>query len=136
MDGSRFSLWYLNNRTFKVFNKESKMNRYEAETLVKSAFPAVPYSESKHINVKGDKSPFDGDIAYWSERESKYYDSTTAKVLKKQNYTCGHCGLKFVGDERIHLHHINGKHSDWNAKNLVAIHESCHEYHHMSKSES
>lgn len=61
MDGSRFSLWYLSNRTFKVFNKEPKMNRYEAETLVKKAFPAVPYSENKHINVKSDYSPFNGD---------------------------------------------------------------------------
>jgi RNA-directed DNA polymerase len=136
MDGSRFSLWYLSNRTFKVFNKESKINRYEAQTLVKNAFPAVPYSENKHINVKGDYSPFNGDIVYWSERESKYDDGTTAKALKKQNHTCGNCGLKFVGDERIHLHHINGIHSDGNAKNLVAIHQSCHQYHHMSKSRS
>lgn len=136
MDGSRFSLWYLNNRAFKVFLKEPKMNRYVAETLVKKSFPAVPYSEAKHIPVKGDYSPFNGDIVYWSERESRFYDGTTAKALKKQNHTCGQCGLKFVGDERIHLHHINGKHSDWNAKNLVAIHQSCHQYIHMSKSES
>lgn len=74
--------------------------------------------------------------AYWSERESKHYDGATAKVLKKQNHRCGYCGLKFVGDERIHLHHINGVHSDWNVKNLVAIHQSCHQFHHMSKSES
>lgn len=136
MDGSRFSLWYLSHRAFKVFNKESRMNRYEAETLAKKAFPAVPYSENKHISVKGDKTPFDGDIVYWSERESKHYGGTTAKALKKQNHTCGYCGLKFVGDERIHLHHINGKHNDWNAKNLLAIHQSCHQYHHMSKSGS
>jgi RNA-directed DNA polymerase len=134
MDGSRFSLWHVNHRAFKVFNKESKQDRYSSKKLLDKAFPAVPYSESKHVNVKGKKSPFDGDIAYWSERNSKLYDGETSKALKRQNHACGHCGMKCTSEERVHLHHTDGNHSNWKIKNLIAIHESCHDYIHMSKS--
>jgi RNA-directed DNA polymerase len=136
MDGARFRIWHIQNRTFKVFNKEAKLNRYSAERLVKEAFPAVPYSENKHINVKGAKSPFDGDITYWSERNSKLYDGATSQALKRLNHRCGHCGLKMLSDEKVHLHHIDGNHSNWKKNNLLAVHESCHDYIHMSKSES
>ena len=133
MDGARFSLWFLNHRTWKVFNKETK-NDYKSTTkLINKAFPSVPYSENKHVNVKGEKSPFDGDIAYWSERNSKLYDDETSKALKRQNQTCGHCGLKCTSEEQVHLHHIDGNHSNWKIKNLVALHESCHDYQHMGK---
>ncbi len=133
MDGSRFSLWHINNRAFKVFNKETKQNRYTSRKLVEKAFPAVPYSENRHINVKRDKSPFDGDLVYWSERNSKLYFGDTSKALQRQNHRCGHCGLKLLSDEKVNLHHIDGNHSNWKHKNLLAIHESCHDYIHMSK---
>jgi len=136
MDGSRFSLWHIRLRTFRVFNKEPKQTRYSVEKLIEKALPAVPYSENKHVNVKGDKSPFDGDIAYWSERNSKLYYGDTSKALKRQNHTCGHCGLKIFGEEKVHLHHVDGNHNNWRQKNLLAVHESCHDYTHTSKSES
>jgi 5-methylcytosine-specific restriction endonuclease McrA len=136
MDSSRFSLYHIQNRAFKVFNKETKKNRYTSKKLLDKAFPAVPYSENKHINVKGDKSPFDGDLVYWSERNSKLYDGDTSKALKRQNHTCGYCGLKLLSDEKVHLHHVDGNHSNWKHKNLLAIHKSCHDYIHMSKSSS
>ena len=132
MDGSRFSLWHTNHRTWKVFNKEAKNDRESTSKLIEKAFPAVPCSENKHINVIGNKSPFDGDMAYWSERNSKLYDDETSKALKRQNHTCGHCGLKCISEERVHLHHIDGNHNNWKNKNLLAVHESCHDYIHMS----
>jgi len=136
MDGSRFSLWHMNNRAFKVFNKETKQNRYTSGSLIDKAFPKVPYSENKHINVKGNKSPFDGDLTYWSERNSKLYEGVTSKVLKRQNHSCAKCGLKTTSDERVHLHHKDGNHHNWKQNNLEALHESCHDYIHMSKGES
>jgi RNA-directed DNA polymerase len=136
INGARFSLWFMNHRTFKVFLKEPRMNRDEAEKLIRIAFPKVGYAENRFVSVKGDASPFNGDLVYWSKRESKHYDGITAKTLLKQTHTCGHCGLKFVDGERIHLHHINGKHEDWHPKNLLAVHQSCHQSIHMSKSQS
>jgi group II intron reverse transcriptase/maturase len=136
MDGPRFSLWHTQNRAFKVFNGESKQDRYSSKKLLEKAFPTVPYSENKHVNVKGDKSPFDGDTNYWSERNSKLYDGATSQVLKRQDHTCGYCGLKLLSDEKVHLHHVDGNHSNWKNNNLLAIHESCHDYIHMSKRHS
>ena len=133
MDGSRNSLYHIQKRAYTVFNKETKQNRYTSKTLLDKAFPKVSYAESKHINVRGNKSPYDGDIVYWSERNSKLYDDITSKALKRQNHSCNSCGLKFIGEERIHLHHLDGNHQNWKSKNLVAIHESCHDYLHMSK---
>jgi RNA-directed DNA polymerase len=133
MDGSRFSLYHIQHRTYTVFNKETKQDRYTSKKLLDKAFPAVSHSENKHVNVKGEKSPYDGDITYWSERNSKLYDGETSKALKRQNQTCGQCGLKCMSEERVHLHHIDGNHSNWKIKNLVVLHESCHNYQHMGK---
>ena len=132
MDEARNSLYFIQKRAYTVFNKESKQNRKTSKTLLDKAFPSVPYSENKHINVKGEKSPYDGDISYWSERKSKLYDGATSKAIKKQSRKCIACGLTFIGEEKVHLHHADGNHDNWDKKNLVAIHESCHDYVHMS----
>jgi 5-methylcytosine-specific restriction endonuclease McrA len=122
LGGSRLSLWFIQKRAIKVFNKESKQSRYTSKKLLDKAFPAVPYSENKFINVKGEKSPYDGDIAYWSERNSKLYNGETSKALKRQNHKCGKCGLKMLSDEKVHLHHVDGCHSNWKTNNLLAVH--------------
>jgi len=133
MDGARNSLYFIQKRAYTVFNKETKQNRYSSKNLLDRAFPAVSYSESKHINVRGNKSPFDGDLVYWSERNSKLYDGVTSKALKRQNHSCASCGHKLLSDEKVHLHHMDRNHDNWKKNNLMAIHESCHDYMHMSK---
>jgi RNA-directed DNA polymerase len=85
---------------------------------------------------KDDDSLADGNISAlpdWSERYSKLYDGETSRALKRQNHTCGHCQHKFTGDERVHLHHSDGNHDNWKTNNIVAVHESCHDYIHMGK---
>ena len=101
--------------------------------VLKPLDDAEQNSENKHINVKGEKSPYDGDLTYWSERNSKLYDGITSKVLKRQNHSCAKCGLKTTSEERVHLHHKDGNHHNWRENNLEALHESCHDYLHMSK---
>ena len=136
MNGTKESLWFINDQTRKVFLKQESIDKKQAVNLVRRAFPTVSFSENRFVNVRGDKSPFDGDINYWSKRNSKLYDGTTAKTLRKQNHSCKQCGLKFLNEERIELHHIDGNHNNWESSNLSAIHRSCHQYLHMSKSES
>jgi RNA-directed DNA polymerase len=132
MDGSRNSLYHTQHRAYTVFNKEEKKDRYSSKKLLDKAFPAIPYSENKFVNVKGNASPFDGNLIYWSERNNKLYDGATSKILKRQNHSCASCGLKLTSDEKVHLHHVDGNHGNWKWQNLVAIHESCHDYIHMS----
>jgi RNA-directed DNA polymerase len=136
MDGARNTLYFIQKRAFKVFNKEKKQNRHTSKKLLNQAFPAVSYSENKFVNVKGDKSSYDGDIIYWSKRNSKLYDGKTSKALQRQSHSCACCGLQFITEERVHLHHIDGNHDNWKQENFVAIHESCHDYLNMSKAQS
>ena len=136
MDGSRFSLFHIQQRAFRVFNKETKLNRHDSKKLLDTAFPAIPYSENKFVNVQGEKSPYNGDLTYWSKRNSKLYDGETSKTLRRQNHTCASCGMKLLSDERVHLHHLDGNHANWMKQNLIATHESCHDYLHMGKRES
>lgn len=136
MDGARNSLYYMQLKAFHVFNRGKKQDKYSSKTLLDQAFPKIPYSENSYINVKGYKSPFDGDFDYWSKRNSKFYDNYTSKALQRQNHSCASCGLKLIGNERVNLHHVDKNHDNWKQVNLVALHESCHDYIHMSKSES
>jgi len=119
-----------------VFSKEKKQNRESCNRLIRQAFPSVPYSTNRYVNVRGNKSPFDGDIAYWSQRNSKLYDNHTSKALQRQNHSCKACGLKFIGDEKIHLHHVDKNHQNWKQDNLVVVHESCHRLIHGSKAQA
>lgn len=131
MSSARDSLWFMQHSAHRIFNLEKKNDRYSSINLVKKAFPAVGYTENKFNSVQGEKSPYDGDLTYWSERNSKLYNGETSKALKRQNHTCDHCGTKTLPGERVHLHHVDGNHNNWKTKNLVAIHESCHDYIHM-----
>ena len=131
MDG--YTLWSANHRAWKVFNKEKNQTKHSVNKLITKAFPSVKYSENKFVMVSGDKSPYNGDTVYWSKRNSKLYDGHTAKMLNKQDHSCGHCGMKFIDGEKVNLHHIDGNHNNWRDDNLMAVHESCHDYIHMSK---
>jgi RNA-directed DNA polymerase len=133
MSGAKESLWFLNHRAWKVFNKEAKQDRHSTTKLIERAFPKVSFSRNGFTNVQGNKSPYDGDIVYWSNRNSKLYIDQTSKALKRQNQSCAACRLKFIGEGKVHLHHVDGNHDNWKTANLVAIHESCHDYIHMSK---
>ncbi|NEO01431.1 MAG: RNA-dependent DNA polymerase [Moorea sp. SIO3I7] len=136
MSGSRNNLWFMRITANRKFRKEKKVNRYKANKLCDKAFPAVGYEQFQHNNVKGTKSPYDGDLVYWSGRNSKLYDNATSEALKKQSHSCGHCGLKFIDEERVHLHHIDGNHDNWKKANLMAVHQSCHQQLHWSQKDT
>ena len=131
MSSARDSLWFIESRAFVVFNKEKRNDRHSSLELKEKAFPKVSYKENGFANVQGNKSPYDGDLVYWSERNSKLYNNHTSKALKRQNHTCDHCGLRTLPGERVHLHHIDGNHQNWKTKNLIAVHESCHDHIHL-----
>jgi RNA-directed DNA polymerase len=55
----------------KLKSAQNWLRNNTATELVKKACPSVPYSENRHVNVKRNKSPYDGDLVYWSQRNSK-----------------------------------------------------------------
>ncbi|WAN70207.1 reverse transcriptase domain-containing protein [Moorena producens JHB] len=51
----------------------------------------------RHIKVKESRSPFDGDLLYWSNRMQNHPETSSqkGKLLKRQEGKCNHCGLTF-----------------------------------------
>jgi RNA-directed DNA polymerase len=91
----------------------------------------VACSSNNYVKVKGDKSPYDGDLVYWSIRMGKHPEmpNREAFLLKRQKGKCTHCGLIFQEDDLIEVDHIIPKSLDgkdeW--KNLQLLHRHCHD---------
>ncbi len=63
---------------------------------------------TRHVKVRGDKSPFDGDWVYWATRLGRHpqLPGEVAYLLRQQKGRCAWCGLYFTnGDikERDHI---------------------------------
>ncbi|MDB9314456.1 group II intron reverse transcriptase/maturase [Spirulina sp. CS-785/01] len=63
----------------------------------------------RHIKVKGNKTPYDGDWAYWTKRMSKGYGgipTRITKLMKRQKGRCNHCGQYFTHEDLVEIDHI------------------------------
>ena len=127
-----YRLWHVNYRTWKRFKKQPSFNRHDVTKLIEKAFPPVSWSKHKFVNVRGNKSPYDGDLVYWSKRNSKLYSGPTAKTLKRQQFKCVHCNQAFIDNQPVELHHMDGNPNNWKPANLAALHQSCHDLIHHS----
>lgn len=127
-DMSGHSLWSIAHWTWKFIRKQGRYDRQGTNEAIKIAFPSVRRKVNDHINVKGDKSVFDGDLTYWAKRENKNYSGLSASILKQQDHKCSACGLYFSSGDKVELHHIDGNHDNWKRSNLEALHRHCHQH--------
>jgi RNA-directed DNA polymerase len=83
---------------------------------------------TRHIKVRGNRSPYDGDWVYWGTRQGRHplVSTKLAKLLKKQSGRCRYCELFFQHDDRIEVDHISGDRRDSRYANLQALHGHCH----------
>ncbi len=92
------------------------------------------HSETKivrHVKVKGNASPYDGNSTYWASRMGKHPEikDSISKLLKKQKGKCNHCQLTFKSEDKIERDHIvpqkagGHKYKD----NLQLLHKHCHD---------
>ena len=86
-------------------------------------------SSNNYVKVKGDKSPYDGNLVYWSTRMGRHPEMPNRKalLLKQQKGNCPWCNLKFREDDILETEHIlaiklGGK-DEW--KNLQLLHGHC-----------
>ena len=108
--------------------KKGAAKRQLTKVQVDKAFPKVSGKVNIHVMVKGNASPFDGNISYWVGRNSKLYEGPTAGAIRRQKGKCPHCNRLFMEiDGAVELHHIDGNHNNWDQKNLVALHRECHQ---------
>jgi RNA-directed DNA polymerase len=87
----------------------------------------------RHIKVKGNKSPYDGDWTYWIKRVSNGYGglpTRISKLIKRQKGRCNHCGYFFTSEDLVEIDHIQPKSRGGKDtySNLQLLHRHCHDY--------
>jgi len=94
----------------------------------------IQHSETpivRHVKVKGDSSPYDGNLIYWSTRMGKHPEmpKRTASLLKKQKGKCAHCELFFKDGDLMEVDHIipKSKGGKEEYKNYQLLHRHCHD---------
>jgi RNA-directed DNA polymerase len=86
---------------------------------------------SRHVKVKGESSPYDGNLIYWSTRmgNNPEMPKRVSSLLKKQKGECAHCGLTFRENDVIEVDHIVPKSQGGKDeyKNWQLLHRHCHD---------
>lgn len=89
----------------------------------------------RHVKVRSDKSPFDGDWVYWAKRmgHSPTIPRQVTKLLTQQAGRCIHCGLHFGAEDVIETHHRDGNRKNNQPSNLAILHGHCHDQTHSKQ---
>jgi RNA-directed DNA polymerase len=104
--------------------KEAVLTKHEQTRIV------------RHVKVRGDKSPFDGDWLYWASRWGYYpeVNPALARMLRAQQGRCAHCKRLFLpGDDLIERHHKDGDRKNNKRSNLELLHRHCHDAVHRER---
>lgn len=85
----------------------------------------------RHVKVKGESSPSDGNLVYWSSRmgDNPEMPKRMATLLKKQKGKCTHCNSFFRENDVMEVDHripksLGGKESYYNWQ---LLHRHCHD---------
>lgn len=94
MTGSRFSLFFVQKRAFKIFNKESKQDKYSTKKLLKKCFSVSKFSDFSTKTSKFNSLPYYGHVTFWIDfSSSKRKISNLNYLIKFSNdYICIFCG--------------------------------------------
>ena len=112
----------LNYRCYMSKKQEIIGIQYFAETFI-----------VRHTKVAGDKSIYDNDLVYWSDRGrtlgNRAFSKSILRILRKQDNKCNICNLKFLPGDVIEIDHIVSKTSGGTDHygNLQALHGYCHD---------
>jgi RNA-directed DNA polymerase len=88
----------------------------------------------RHIKVEGKRSPYDGNLLYWSKRlkEHPMFKGLLGRLLKDQKVDCPLCQLVFKDGDILEIDHIFPKHLGGTDEyiNLQVVHRHCHDQRH------
>ncbi len=128
---------YFHNECYYDNNRDKFINRNWIFSTTKDGeieHRLILHSDTdivRHIKVKGNSSPYNGNLLYWSTRMGKnpMMPARKAKLLKTQKGKCNWCNLMFRHGEVMEEDHIipkaiGGKD---NYKNLHLLHRHCHD---------
>ena len=85
----------------------------------------------RHILVKTDRSPYDGEGSYWATRLGKHplLPTRVAVLLKRQQGCCRWCGLRFTMEDHWEVDHLVpiSRGGPDRYANLQLLHGHCHD---------
>ena len=88
----------------------------------------------RHVMVKGARSPYDGDWAYWATRMRHYPGWTHGRqrLLKHQQGKCAWCGLYFRAGDRVEKDRVlpGTCGGGYTFENTRLVHGHCHDQRH------
>ena len=119
--------WRLDQNCWDFAPPEGKRLYYHNKTPIQ-----------RYVKVKGNKSPYDGDWLYWSNR-NRQQPGTPKRIttlLHRQKGRCTQCGLYFRAENKLQLDHIiptaQGGRNGY--INWQLLHAHCH--HHKTAQEN
>jgi len=133
---TRSKTWIRNKYLFKDVKNEKSRLRFgyigkNQEVIGIQYFAETPIV--RHTKVAGDKSIYDNDLVYWSDRGralgNRAFSKSIFRILRNQDNKCNTCGLKFLPGDVIEIDHIVPKSSGGTDHygNLQALHGHCHD---------
>ena len=94
----------------------------------------------RHVKVEGSKSPYDGNLIYWSKRlkDHPMLKGLLGRVLKEQKVHCPWCSLFFKTGDLLEIDHILPKRLGGTDtySNLQVLHRHCHDQKHGAHDKS
>jgi RNA-directed DNA polymerase len=85
----------------------------------------------RHVKVKGESSPYDGNLVYWSKRKGESLELPTrvATLIKRQKGKCAQCNLHFREEDVMETDHIIPKSKGGKDvyDNWQLLHRHCHD---------
>ncbi|CAD5915843.1 putative reverse transcriptase [Planktothrix tepida] len=121
--------------SYEKLRKYYKRNGNKAWSFeTKDGFKLLTHAETpitRHVTVRPEASPYDGNWTYWSTRKGTSFDvpKRVSTLLKKQKGKCNFCGQYFTTEDIAEIDHIlptilGGKNE---YKNLQLLHRHCHD---------
>jgi RNA-directed DNA polymerase len=100
----------------------------------KISYSLLLHSDTKiirHVKVRGNKSPYDGDFIYWGQRMREHPEASNRvkTLLKKQKGKCTICNLTFNSEDVLEIDHIKPRSQGGKDeyRNLQLLHRHCHD---------
>jgi RNA-directed DNA polymerase len=91
----------------------------------------------RHVKVKGEASPYDGNMLYWSQRlkNNPMLHSVKGYLLSRQQGKCKWCDQLFREADIIEIDHIQPRSQGGSEKldNKCLLHGHCHDQRHATK---
>lgn len=133
---TRSKAWICNRYLIKDVKNEKSRLRFGYTSKKQEVIGVHYFAETpivRYTKVAGDKSIYDNDLVYWSDRGralgNRAFSKSIIRILRSQDNKCNFCGLRFLPGDVIEIDHIVPKvygGAD-HYGNLQALHGHCHD---------